>query len=115
MKKILLLVLILTSNYLFAQHDLYENGIIDTNKVLTPEEYHSKVNQVVTMILTKYHYKKTNLNDSLSAIVYDNLIETLDHNKVIWSAGGGMPQDVPTANIEAFIEAVKSESGGDVE
>jgi uroporphyrinogen-III decarboxylase len=47
--------------------------------------------------------------------VEKTMSETLDHNKVIWSAGGGMPQDVPTANIEAFIEAVKSESGGDVE
>lgn len=82
MKKLLLLILILASNYIFAQPDLSQNGIIDTNKVLVPDTYHSKVNQVVTTILTKYHYKKTNLNDSLSAVVFDNYIETLDNNKL---------------------------------
>ena len=29
-----------------------------------------------------------------------------DKNRIIWSCGGGMPQDVPTENINAFISAV---------
>ena len=33
--------------------------------------------------------------------------ETDDYNRIIWSAGGGMPPDVPTDNINAFIDAVK--------
>ena len=30
-----------------------------------------------------------------------------DHSRIIWSCGGGMAPDTPTANIRAFIQAVK--------
>jgi len=33
--------------------------------------------------------------------------EIINHERVIWSAGGGMPPDVRNENIEAFIRAVK--------
>jgi uroporphyrinogen decarboxylase len=33
--------------------------------------------------------------------------EINDYNRIIWSAGGGMPPDVNNENINAFIEAVK--------
>jgi uroporphyrinogen-III decarboxylase len=32
-----------------------------------------------------------------------------DYSRIIWSAGGGMPPDVSTANIQAFIDAVKEQ------
>lgn len=34
--------------------------------------------------------------------------EIRDHDRIIWSAGGGMPPDVNDRNIEAFINAVKA-------
>lgn len=37
--------------------------------------------------------------------------EISDHDRIIWSAGGGMPPDVKDANINAFIKAVKEKSG----
>lgn len=37
--------------------------------------------------------------------------EVKDRSRVIWSCGGGMPQDVPTGNIQAFIRAVKHSIG----
>ncbi len=33
--------------------------------------------------------------------------ETNDKSRIIWSCGGGMPQDVPTVNIKAFIDQIK--------
>ena len=33
-----------------------------------------------------------------------------DYNRIIWSAGGGMPPDVNNNNIKAFIDAVKEQS-----
>jgi uroporphyrinogen decarboxylase len=36
--------------------------------------------------------------------------ETTDRNRIIWSAGGGMPPDVKDENINAFISAVKKYS-----
>lgn len=31
-----------------------------------------------------------------------------DHSRIIWSCGGGMPPGVPTANINAFMEAINT-------
>lgn len=31
-----------------------------------------------------------------------------DKQRIIWSCGGGMPQNVPTENIQAFVETVKA-------
>jgi uroporphyrinogen decarboxylase len=36
--------------------------------------------------------------------------EINDYSRIIWSAGGGMPPDVSTENINAFISAVKGHS-----
>jgi uroporphyrinogen-III decarboxylase len=36
--------------------------------------------------------------------------EISNHNRIIWSAGGGMPPDVPDVNIHAFINSVKAYS-----
>ena len=33
--------------------------------------------------------------------------ETANHDRIVWSAGGGMPPDVRDENINAFIKAVK--------
>jgi uroporphyrinogen-III decarboxylase len=35
------------------------------------------------------------------------MAETTDHDRIIWSVGGGMPPDVKDENINAFIKAVK--------
>ncbi len=37
-------------------------------------------------------------------------LEITDHERIIWSAGGGMPPEVSDANINAFIRAVKDNS-----
>ena len=34
-----------------------------------------------------------------------------DHTRIIWSVGGGMAPDVPDANLDAFVRAVKNYSG----
>ena len=36
---------------------------------------------MVTRILSRYHYKKIDLNDSLSSVIFDNYIKSLDYNK----------------------------------
>lgn len=55
---------------------------IDTNKVLYPNEFLARKNQIITNLLTSYHYRKTPLNDSLSALIYDNYLNALDNNKL---------------------------------
>jgi len=49
---------------------------------LAPEPQHKKVTQLITHILSKNHYKKIALNDSLSSEIFDNYLEKLDYNRV---------------------------------
>ena len=42
---------------------------------------HLKATELVTHILTTYHYKKTELNDELSSSIFTNYFENLDQNK----------------------------------
>lgn len=86
MKKVLLLILFVTAaascNAQNAE-DLYEqNGVIDTNSVLHPESIQPKETQIITRILSNYHYEKPGINDSISAVTFKNYIETLDNNKL---------------------------------
>jgi len=86
MKQILLAVIIIfISITSFAQTTEHKNDnsvAIDTFKVLVPTKFNSRVDQIVTTLLTKYHYKKIDLNDSLSSIIFDNYIKSLDYNRV---------------------------------
>lgn len=85
MKKILpaFFVLILFINILPQREDDPKTHLqLDTNAVLQPEHYHNKINQVVTSLLLHHHYEKSKLNDSLSEIIFNNYIESLDRNKL---------------------------------
>ena len=44
-------------------------------------EKHTKATELITHILSSYHYKKTELNDELSDAIFKNYLENLDQNK----------------------------------
>ena len=44
--------------------------------------------------------------DEVQQSVYDVMNSVKDKSGIIWSCGGGMPQDVSTKNIKTFINAV---------
>ena len=48
---------------------------------LVPLEKHIKATELITHILTTYHYKKTEINDALSNVIFKNYFENLDRNK----------------------------------
>jgi len=58
------------------------NKNIDSNKVLVPEAKYTRINQIITEILTRAHFKKATLNDSLSSVIFDNYFENLDNQKL---------------------------------
>lgn len=86
MKKLYLLAILFISIVnLSAQSReevLTKDHSIDSTKVLTPDVTQTRVNQVITQILTLYHYKKLALNDSVSSAVYDQYLSSLDNNKL---------------------------------
>ncbi|MBI9071422.1 MAG: carboxy terminal-processing peptidase [Melioribacteraceae bacterium] len=82
MKKLLVLFLFTLFSLTSAQSfNIEHNEIIDSNIVLKPEFQHKAINQVVTQILSRYHYKKIAINDSLSSIIFDNYIKSYDNGR----------------------------------
>ena len=49
--------------------------------------------------------------DDVEIAVMKTCNETISHEKIIWSAGGGMPPGVENQNISAFRDAVKKHAG----
>jgi carboxyl-terminal processing protease len=59
----------------------FKESVSDTVKFLQPKPEHYKEALLISAILKQYHYKKTPLNDSLSSLMFDNYLSTLDNNR----------------------------------
>lgn len=82
-KVVLFFTVIVLISVLFANdknHFSLHSGS-DTIKVILPESKHRSETKLVTSILTRYHYKKFYLNDSLSSVIFDKFINSLDNGK----------------------------------
>lgn len=55
--------------------------IKDSLIVLKPESKYYKSDLLILTMLSRYHYNKFNLNDSLSSVILKRYLETLDYNK----------------------------------
>ncbi len=60
---------------------LLNNDSSDTLTLLKPKKEHPSETKAVVDLLTRYHYKKKWLNDSISSEVFDNYLDALDPNK----------------------------------
>ena len=82
-KIIFFLLVIVLISVLFAKdkNHLTVNSTVDSLKVILPENKHKSETRLVTSILSRYHYKKFTLNDSLSSVVFDKFINSLDNGK----------------------------------
>ena len=85
MKKILIAVLILvTANIFLAKTDEISNLISsgkDSVSTIQPASYYSNEDQIIFTILSRYHYKKFSLDDSLSSVILNRFIKSLDYNR----------------------------------
>lgn len=87
MKNILLaLIVLLLSSSCKAQNtrsDIIEkHAVIDTNEVIIPSEELPTISVLITKILDNHHFKENDINDSLSSVIFDNYIKSLDNNKM---------------------------------
>ncbi len=90
MKKVCiwLLVLLVSTASLEAQMAYKKtktNKKTDSSGIIMPEEDHIKVQLLVSQLLNKYHYRKNKLNDSLSNVIFENYLGTLDNNKMYFT------------------------------
>jgi carboxyl-terminal processing protease len=75
------LFLIILSFQISAKDLVFKQNLNDTIKVIEPKEYHQLENQLITSILTRYHYRSFDINDSLSEVIFKRYFETLDQSK----------------------------------
>lgn len=85
MKYSLLTILLMASVYIFTAKSTIiipdDNVVYDSTKVIEPKNHYNFENQLITTILSRYHFKKFDLNDSLSKVIFDRYINSLDPGK----------------------------------
>ncbi len=86
MKKFFVLAIILvTANIFLAKSTDYNLNFWsspDTVKAAHAEKYMSTEDQLINTILSRYHYRKYSLNDSLSNVIFNRYLKSLDYNKM---------------------------------
>jgi len=82
-----------------------ENEKIDSTLVLAGDSQHSKESQVIYNLLERYHFSKVNVNDSVSAVIYDNYITTLDNNKLYFLQNDIDKFKQDRENIDDYLKA----------
>lgn len=85
MRIISVVALVITAaNFFFvnsASINPADNPDLDTLDVINPQNHYILENQLMTTLLSRYHYNSPKLDDSLSSIIYDRFIKSLDHGK----------------------------------
>ena len=61
--------------------DFSEENIIKSDSLLYPSAKHREQSKLIYQLLTKYHYKKVSVDDSLSEKILEKYINSLDPNK----------------------------------
>ncbi|MGW8122237.1 carboxy terminal-processing peptidase [Roseivirga echinicomitans] len=79
--KLLKKLIIIPALVFLSSTNIYASGTSDTTKYLQPKSEHIKEAIMVTQILDFFHYRDVDLNDSLSSVIMDNFIESLDASK----------------------------------
>lgn len=109
-------VVIIASNFLIATYTGEEGNNYsdaDTLKILEPKNHYNIENQLITTILSRYHYKKVNIDDSLSSLLFNKYLKTLDFNRLYFIKSDinefekyrhTLDDDLLDGNIEPFFE-----------
>lgn len=74
-------LIVIPALVLLSSTNIYASNAADTTKYLQPKSEHIKEAIMVTQILDYFHYRDVDLNDSLSSVIMDNFIESLDGSK----------------------------------
>lgn len=80
----IIILIILTANFFLAEtsRTKQEDEIIDSLRVIEPKNHFALENQLITTMLSRYHFKDFNLDDSLSSLMFDKYLRSLDFSKL---------------------------------
>lgn len=76
-----IIIFLISAIFIFQQGSLFASNTISENKNLEAETNHHRIEQVISYLLSRSHYHKKVIDDSLSSIFYTNYIESLDPNR----------------------------------
>jgi len=83
-KSFIFIIILSVSGSLFTGSTFDNNVLLfpsDSLKVIEPENHYQIENQLITSILTRYHFKEFDINDSLSSIIFYRYLDALDNGK----------------------------------
>lgn len=108
MNKLFILIFLFVSIAVTTGQNLNEvlskDHSIDSNKVILPDATYQRVGQVITQFLSFYHYKKQPLNDSLSAVIFKEYLQTLDNGKLYFLKSDIESFDKYKIQIDDFLK-----------
>ncbi len=85
MKKLFVLVILIAAANIFLAKSIDYDSLFSSGKdstvVLHPENYMKTEDEIITTILQRYHYRKFQLNDSLSNVIFNRYLKALDYNR----------------------------------
>ncbi|MBZ0198666.1 MAG: carboxy terminal-processing peptidase [Ignavibacteriaceae bacterium] len=85
----------------------------DSVETLEPLPYHAQEDQLINTILARYHYNKFKLDDSLSSVIFDRYLKTLDGTKSYFTASDikeleeyrySLDDDIKSGNLDPAYE-----------
>ncbi|MEJ2196470.1 MAG: hypothetical protein P8X73_16655 [Ignavibacteriaceae bacterium] len=106
----------LVANIYFAEPVLNNLSVpveSDTSKSIEPKNYYTLEDQLINIVLSRYHYNKFELNDSLSSNIFDRYIISLDHTKIYFIESDieslekyryVLDDDIQAGNVEPFYD-----------
>ena len=87
MKRIIVIAVVVLTAYFFIAKPFssFDRPVLisfnDTLKVFKPTKFHESEEKLISTILSRYHYNKATFNDSLSNVVFERYLKTLDYNR----------------------------------
>jgi carboxyl-terminal processing protease len=107
MKYALFTIILIVSAYLFTAKstDIVTEELIgyDSTVVIEPKNHYRFENQLITTILSRYHFKKLDINDSLSSVIFDRYLSSLDPGKIYFTQPDIDEFEKYRFNIDDFI------------
>jgi carboxyl-terminal processing protease len=81
----IIILIIITANFFLAEPNksiTNADDNSDTLRIIEPKNHFTIENQLVTTMLSRYHFKDFAINDSLSSLIFDKYLKSLDYSKV---------------------------------
>jgi carboxyl-terminal processing protease len=78
---VLLTLVIFSSNYINIKNVFARSPEGSDTLNLKPESIYPEEDQLIQSIISRYHYKKFSLNDSLGSVIFDRYLKDLDYNR----------------------------------